>query len=318
MTGRLEAVPGRNRVTPWTLLACLAATGALGGDAVGQAAAGAVPLELRPHSADTLRLRLDQTIEIWRGVPRSGKRTAASDVAAVVVRARLVIQSVDPGAATVIALTDSVRVIASEPFDRSSLLVGVRSLQGKRVPFRIAPDGASALALATSEGLPMSDRGPAADATGAGSLFSQLPATLPRTPMLPGASWTRTLEIPLSATLDAGGAGREGGGTRETARLDATFVFDSLSRSGERAYLSVDGRVRRDGTGLNSIGGAETTRITTGEVTGVIVLDRRRGWIAEARSVVTLESEVVPTSRGARERAGTRSRVKITQWMRVL
>ena len=43
------------------------------------------------------------------------------------------------------------------------------------------------------------------------------------------------------------------------------------------------------------------------------MIDLRRGWIADARSVVTLQS-LVTSSKGP----ATRVRVKITQWMRVL
>jgi hypothetical protein len=95
---------------------------------------------------------------------------------------------------------------------------------------------------------------------------------------------------------------------KSTATLSATFHFDSLA--GDYAYLSVKGRLARSGPMAGMKGGLVQT---SGEVTGKILLDLRRGWIADARSVVTLRS-LVSSDRTPSQRV----RVRITQWMRVM
>lgn len=251
----------------------------------------AVRLQLRPHAGDTLRLRLDQTIEVSRTSPDDGDDPAAADVASVVMLARIAVEATDQDGATVTGLTDSVRITSSPAYASSDVLKGARAMQGTRFRFVVAHDGSTHMGVA----------GGKVDA-GLRTLFSQLPATLPVEPQVPGARWTRVAEIPLPATPDG----------RESATLHVTFVFDSLSRSGEFAHLSVRGRLNRSGALPGGNGG---TVQTTGDVSGTILLDRRRGWISDARTVVTLRSLVTP---GTSRSPPMRVRVKITQWMRVL
>ena len=54
---------------------------------------------------------------------------------------------------------------------------------------------------------------------------------------------------------------------------------------------------------------------TSGNVSATLLLDRRRGWIAEARSVIALRSLV--TGRG-KDSPPLRVCMRITQWMRVM
>lgn len=254
--------------------------------------AGPVRLELRPHAGDTLRVRLDQTIEITRTTRQSDDDLSPADVASLVMLARIAVESADLEGANVTALTDSVRITSSEAYAQSGVLRSALAMQGTRFRFRIARDGSTHMSTAGG-GFPD---------PGVGTLFSQLPATLPTEALLPGASWTRVMEIPLPATPDG----------RSTATLNSTFHFDSLSRSEEFAHLSVRGRLMRSGA---LPGGAGRHVQTSGEVSGKILMDRRRGWISEARTVVTLRSLVSTRDNKA---PPVRVRVKITQWMRVL
>ncbi|MGQ0766097.1 MAG: hypothetical protein ACT4OZ_10565 [Gemmatimonadota bacterium] len=244
-------------------------------------------LQLRPNSGDTLRMRVDQTIEIDAGA-RPG-RSSAPDVASVVMLARLAIESTDQDGANVVVMSDSVRVSASRALESSAMMLGVKSLRGKHLRFRILPDGATVMTGTDHWGASV------------GSLFSQVPATLPREPVSPGATWSRAVNIPLAAAAMA------------PARLNATFRFDSLSRAGEFAYLTVSGRLQRSGP-LQNQAGSSPVREATGEVSGKITIDLRRGWITDARSVVSVDA--VETGRG--RASSMRTRVKITQWMRAL
>jgi hypothetical protein len=250
-----------------------------------------IVLQLRPRPGDQLHLRLDQTIEMGV-VQRQGDDTTATDVTSLSMLARLWVESADVDGATVIAVADSVRVDSPGRFD-SNVLRQARALQGQRVRFRVAPDGAMLLSGADAWAGPT-----------VGSLLSQLPATLPREAVAPGATWSRSVDIPLAATPDG----------RSNATLTATFRFDSLSRTGDYAYLSMKGRLVRSGPvkgGANDGGFVQTS----GTVNASLILDRRRGWIADARTVIALRSLV---SGRAKESGPLRVRMQITQWMRVM
>lgn len=251
-------------------------------------------LQLRPRPGDLLRLRLDQTIEM--GVSASASTdTATSDVTTLVMLARLSVESADLAGATVMAVADSVRIESRGTY-QSDVLRQAAALQGQRFRFRVAPDGGTTVSGGDAWA------GPAV-----GTLLSQLPATLPRDPVLPGATWNRSVDIPLAASTDG----------RATATLTATFRFDSLSRSGEFAYLSMKGRLVRSGPMQGGARGGSNGGFvqTSGSVSGQLLLDRRRGWIADARTQIALRSLVA--GRG-RDSAPVRVQMKITQWMRVM
>lgn len=294
MRGRAGFVVGV--VAGWVAaVACSGAVRVAAAQGTG-ASGGASPLvlQLRPRPGDLLRLRLDQTIEM--GVSASASAdTATSDVTTLVMLARLSVESADLAGATVMAVADSVRIESSGTY-QSDVLRQAAALQGQRFRFRVAPDGATTVAGGDAWA------GPAV-----GTLLSQLPATLPRDPVLPGATWNRSVDIPLAASTDG----------RATATLTATFRFDSLSRSGEFAYLSMKGRLVRSGPMQGGARGGSNGGFvqTSGSVSGQLLLDRRRGWIADARTQIALRSLVA--GRG-RDSAPVRVQMKITQWMRVM
>lgn len=252
-------------------------------------------LQLRPRAGDTLRLRIDQTIEMGGTTRAAADDSIATQMTTLMLLARLAVESTDADGASVVAVTDSVRIESNDPY-QSAVLRSAKQMQGQRVRFRVAPDGGTTIS------------GGDAWAAGAmGSLLSQLPATLPREGVLPGGSWMRSLEIPLATSTDG----------RGNATLTATFHFDSLSRSGDFAYLTMKGRLVRSGpvqAGSSGGGGAGFVQ-TSGTVSGNILIDRRRGWIADARTIIALRSLVYPKAQNA---LPVRVRMKITQWMRVM
>ncbi|MEP7381319.1 MAG: hypothetical protein ABI910_06505 [Gemmatimonadota bacterium] len=254
-----------------------------------------VLLQLRPRPGDLLHLRLDQTIEM--GVsPRLDDDSTTTDVTTLVMLARLTVESADVDGATVLAIADSVRTESSGTY-QSDVLRQARALQGQRFRFRVSPDGSTSVTGVDAWA------GPAV-----GSLLSQLPATLPAEPVAPGATWKRSVDIPLAVSAEG----------KATATLTAVFRLDSISRSGEFAYLSMTGRLVRSGPmqgktpGRKGEGGFVQT---SGNVSATLLLDRRRGWIADARTLISLRSLVTGTTKDA---APLRVRMKITQWMRVM
>ncbi len=256
---------------------------------------GDVLLQLRPRPGDLLRLRLDQTIEM--GVSRRADDDhSPSDVTSLVMLARLTVEAADEAGATVLAIADSVRTESTGSYE-SDVLRQARALQGQRFRFRVSPDGSTTVTGVDAWA------GPAV-----GSLISQLPATLPSEPVQPGATWNRSVDIPLAVSPDG----------KTTATLTAVFRLDSVSRTGEFAYLSMKGRLVRSGPMQGGGGGAKGAPgfvQTSGSVNASLLLDRRRGWIADARTVISLRSLV--TGNG-KDSAPLRVRMKITQWMRVM
>ncbi len=257
-----------------------------------------VLLQLRPRPGDLLHLRLDQTIEM--GVsPRPEEDSTTTDVTTLVMLARLTVESADVDGATVMAVADSVRTESSGSY-QSDVLRQARALQGQRFRFRVSPDGSTAVTGVDAWA------GPAV-----GTLLSQLPATLPSEPVMPGASWNRSVDIPLAVSAEG----------KTTATLTAVFHLDSLSKNGEFAYLSMKGRLVRSGPTQPSAPGkkGESGFVqTSGSVTASLLLDRRRGWIADAKTLISLRSLVTGKNAKGGETAPLRVRMKITQWMRVM
>jgi hypothetical protein len=275
-------MPGRSLVRQ--LAAALASLGALAGNAASQS----VLLQLKPKAGDTLRVRLDQTVEMVGTMRSADGESSTSESSTLVVLTRLAVEGADPGGATLVAFTDSVRLTTPANSATGTMLAWARAIEGQRFRFRVAPDGSTSL----GEGW----------GARAGAMITQMPATLPRKPVAPGNVWSSSMEVPLASTL----------ATRGTATLTATFRFDSLSKSGHHAYLSIQGRLTRQASGARGPGG--TVIETSGSLRGHVVVDRHRGWITDARTTVNVYSLVAP----AGGKPPMRVRMVITQWMRVL
>jgi hypothetical protein len=259
-------------------------------DVHGQAGA-AVLLQVRPSAGDTIRVRLDQSVEMTGPAGADGKVMVESGT--LVLLATLAVESVDLDGATIVSATDSVRV-NSPPNSASSAVLAWAALAANRaVRFRVAPNGSAWVPTGRGRAIP------------SGALASQMPATLPTRPILPGASWTSNLSVPLASSVDPKG----------TATLFATFVFDSLSRSGELAFLSLRGRLMKSDSEAAAPKDGRSVVETSGTVTGSVLLDRRRGWITDARTTFSLYSLVTHTDPG---KPPVRVRMTISQWMRAM
>lgn len=250
-------------------------------------AAGAqerVPLRIAPKLGDTIQVRLDQEMEM-QGVAR-----LASGDSARAMRSRLraftraAVLDVHEEGAIVLALTDSVLAAGATGAWRRQKL-----REGSRVTLRVAPDGSTTVL----------DPGADGNAT-VHAIFAGMPSLLPKEAVAVGSSWTRNMQLPR---LEAGSGRRE---------VSARIRFDSLSRDRSLAYLSMTATIVSDGAAPRS--GAVATRDARGGITGSMILDRARGWLAELRSVTTSDAEVaVP---GAT--TPVKVRTKVTQLMRTV
>lgn len=135
--------------------------------------------------------------------------------------------------------------------------------------------------------------------------FGQMPATLPAKAVSVGQHWNREMQVPLRGDVHVNGIVR------------ATFVFDSLSRNGDVAYVSMHGTLSHDRKP------GEKHFDASGTITGALQLNRRLGWITDSRATIALTSTITPVSDSLRKSAKVNGiqpihvRTKITQWSRV-
>jgi hypothetical protein len=261
------------------------------GEAGAQVNTNGVLLQVRPSPGDTIRVRLDQTVEMTGPTGVDGKSMV--ETGTLVLLATLAVESVDLEGATIVSVTDSVRVNAPPNSASSAVLAWAAVAASRAVRFRVAPNGSAWVPSGRGRAVPSA------------ALTSQMPATLPARAIRPGATWTSNLSVPLASSVDPKG----------TAMLMATFTFDSLSRSGELAFLSLRGRLMKSDTDEKAPTGGPSVVETSGTVTGSVLLDRRRGWITDARTTFSLYSLVTP---GDPTKPPVRVRMTISQWMRAM
>ena len=258
----------------------------------GAQSAEPVTLRIGPPVGETVRMRLDQRMEMSGTTRMASGDSTATVVTTLVVISRAFVERRDRDATILLTSTDSVEA-ASTGADSTVIANETRrALQGKRVRLRIAPDGATEIVGKDSGGAP-----------GLSAIFSQMPATLPGTAVAVGESWSRVMVAPIDPALTTKG---EGG------KLKATFRLDSLSRSGERAYVSLVGTLSRPAAAKEGW----ATLAMSGSMTGGLVIDRRRGWISDARLTYTVRSVVTPSNGTSAD--AMRFRMKVTQWVRVV
>jgi Family of unknown function (DUF6263) len=256
-------------------------------------AAGAQPVALRiePPVGATLRMRLDQRVEMSGTTRMPAGDSTATVITTLLVISRTFVERRDRDASILLTSTDSVAASSSGADSLAVASEIPRAMQGKRVRLRIAPDGATAVVDSAAGG-----------GSELNALFAQMPATLPNTPVAVGERWSRVMMAPMGTTPGAKGGGK----------LQATFRLDSLSRNGERAYVSLVGILTRPASAKDGW----ATLTMSGSMTGGLVIDRRRGWINDARMTYIVRSVVTPNSGGTAD--AMRFHMKVTQWVRTV
>jgi hypothetical protein len=250
-----------------------------------------VALRIEPPVGATMRMRLDQRVEMSGTTRMPSGDSTATVVTTLLVISRTFVERRDRDASILLTSTDSVAASSS---GADSLVVATetpRAMQGKRVRLRIAPDGATEVVDGETGG-----------SSELNALFAQMPATLPNTPIGVGQSWSRVMLAPLGAAQAAKGGGK----------LQATFRLDSLSQNGDRAYVSLTGILSRPPSAKDGW----ATLTMSGSMTGGLVIDRRRGWISDARMTYIVRSVVTPNTGSTAD--AMRFHMKVTQWVRVL
>ncbi|HEX5580078.1 MAG TPA: hypothetical protein VFX39_00785, partial [Gemmatimonadaceae bacterium] len=219
---------------------------------------------LRPHVGDTIRLRMDQDVEVVATSRMRGRDSTYRMQRHLTVHSRSIIERADAAGAVVLAVTDSAVV-------RDGSAPPRRTMAGGSIQFHVAPDGATRVmdggGMLTPE---------------ASALVAQMPATLPKGELEIGDSWRHAVQVPIPG-LPTGAP---------TGTLIATFRLDSLSRYGDVAYVSMRGSLARPAGGVALPQGGRYE--STGTVIGQLEVDRRRGWLTGMRATVSVRSVLTP------------------------
>lgn len=247
-------------------------------------AADGVRLQVRPTVGDTLRLVVEQELEMRtkRGStalgpngrpaePLYGPRADGAVVRRTHVRlwAHSLVERADLNATTLLATTDSISTWSGAPGDAVRLQTMPMPLDGRQVRVLVSPDGAMRVADPPPGAMELS------------SSLSSIPGLLPPGPVKVGMTWRREMPLP---SLPVSGYQADG-------VVQARLRLDSLTQRGRIAWISLDGELRRDGAAKDLPVG--TRVITAGTLRGALCVDRQRAWIVEASTTIDVTSEVV-------------------------
>ena len=254
---------------------------------VASAQTSSIVLRIKPKVGDTLYTRFEQDVSMKGTVHVHGSDTTMTMHTSLLLLSRVLVQGSDETGTTITTITDSVSLVSdgrpSEPEDVR------RAMEGQRVQLHIAPDGSAAV-LALPPQLSADIR----------AVVSGMPATLPDRPVSVAQTWQRVTILPL--------VGQSKG---VAATLRATYRLDSLSSDGSLAFVSMHGTITRDPGARPLANGLRVT--SSGKVTGMLCVDRKRGWWIDARATIALVSTLVPVA-GA-SATPVRMQTDITQHM---
>ena len=256
------------------------------------ARAQSVNLRIKPHVGDTLRMRLDQETEMT-GVRKMATGGEGSAMVLTTMRmfSRAIVEGASEQGTTVLAVTDSIVTTSTDEKTRAATLQSGSQMRGQRVRFRVSPDGMVAM---------LQDTGPAPREVA--QVVSLMPTTFPKGAINVGESWMRDMALPVGNGLGAQVAGK----------LHVTFRLDSVSKTGELAFVSMRGEMQP----ASGPGAASEAVLEKGLVNGTMVIDQKRGWLAESWFSIAMNSAMsLPPSTGV---LSMRMQMRITQHMHTL
>ncbi len=254
-----------------------------------------IRLQVRPRVGDTLHLLMEQSIEVSGRTSSTSAQSSSSvierppsapaprtpDIGPLRGRspqritrlhlfAHSLVESSDLSATTLLATTDSMVMWAGDAADGGAPQRLALPIEGRQVRVRVSPDGA------------MRVNDPPPGAMELGSTLAAMPGMLPETAVQVGDQWDRDIPLPSMPVS----------GFRADGFVRARFRLDSLTRRGRDAWISLSGTLQRDGGARDLPAG--TRVVTAGTMRGVLVVDRDRAWIVDARTVIDVQSDVSP------------------------
>ncbi|MBC8089261.1 MAG: hypothetical protein H7Z40_18500 [Phycisphaerae bacterium] len=254
-----------------------------------------VNLVVRPHVGDTLWLLVEQTMET-RSVPvtesrRQGNAAGTIGPRAPAVRgpeygpvrdpsisqttqmrlnAHSLVESSDLKTTWLSATTDSLFVRTGTGGQLGPERAVRLSSADRRTRVNVTPDGAMSIVEAGANTAAMA------------ASLAGMPPMLPGRAVSVGDQWERDIVLPSLPMVGLGANGV----------VHARFRLDSLTRAGRLAYVSLTGTLRREGAARDLPPGTQVA--TAGVLRGYLILDRTRGWITEAQTVIEVQSDVTP------------------------
>lgn len=204
---------------------------------------------------------------------------------------RAIVEGASEQGTTVLAITDSIVTTSTDEKTRAATLQSGSQLRGQRVRFQVSPDGMVAMLQGT---------GPAPSEVA--QVVSLMPTTFPKGAINVGESWMRDMALPVGNGLGAKVAGR----------LHVTFRLDSVTRAGDLAFVSMRGEMQP----ASGPGAASDAVLEKGLVNGTMVIDQKRGWLAESWFSIAMNSAMsLPPATGV---LSMRMQLRITQHMHTL
>ena len=201
---------------------------------------------------------------------------------------RAIVEGSSEAGTTVLAITDSIITTSTDDKTQAATLQASSKMRGQRVRFRVSPDGMVAM---------LQDTGPAPREVA--QVVSLMPTTFPKGAINVGESWMRDMALPVGNGLGAQVAGR----------LHVTFRLDSVTHAGELAFVSMRGEMQP----ASGPGAASDAVLEKGLVNGTMVIDQKRGWLAESWFSIAMNSAMsLPPSTGV---LSMRMQMRITQHM---
>jgi len=257
--------------------------------------AARVNLVVRPHVGDTLWLRVEQTMEtrtvtlsdarrLSQGAGTLGPRAPATRVPEygpvrdpsitqstfMRLNAHSLVESSDLKTTWLTANTDSLFVRTGTGGQLGPERGVPLSPADRRTRVNVTPDGAMTIVDAGANTAAMTAN------------LSGMPPMLPGRAVTVGEGWERDIILPSLPMV----------GLRANGVVHASFRLDSLTRAGRMAYVSLTGTLRRDGAVRDLPPGTQVA--TAGVLRGYLILDRARGWITEAETVIEVQSDITP------------------------
>lgn len=183
--------------------------------------------------------------------------------------AHSLVEASDLTVTTLLATTDSMAMWAGAPGASGEPEMMPLPAEGRQVRVRVTPDGA------------MRVNDPPPGAMELGATLAAMPGMLPSTMVRVGDRWERDIVLPSLPVS----------GYRADGVVRARFRLDSLTHGGRDAWISLEGSLHRDGAARELPAG--TRVITAGTMRGLLVVDRQRAWIIDARTTMDVQSEVM-------------------------
>lgn len=254
-------------------------------------AAQKVLLQIKPHVGDTIKMHLTQTVEMSGTRGSSSPDSASEFTTSTEVFSRAVPFQWTSGGTLIHAITDS-------------MTTGAVALKGSAPsPRKVATPAPAVFRVASDGAIEVVDAGdPESEIR---DIFAEMPSMLPRKAVAVGEKWKKEMRIPL-----AGDPGSQG-------TVKATLRLDSLSSNEQLAFISIRGTISRFlGAGHRASASAYHT---SGTFTGSMQIDRALGWITDAKSVISVHSEIAEGRSASRRSAKPLLiQTKVSVWTRAV